>query len=323
MTAIGAIIQPSADETNIGVHSVDQFVLTVPDLQRSEHFYKSFGLDVVESGNVLLLKTFGHEHCWGTLVEGPDSRLHHHSFGCHSQDLEPLRNRVEGDGIRLLDPPAGFDDSDAFWFRDPEGTLIEVRVAPKTSLDHKNSGPWMSSPEGVAGAPTRSRAPAVHPERLSHVMCFTADIDQAISFYSRTLGLRLSDRTQNAAFMYGIHGSNHHIMAFAKSEAPGFHHCAWDVEKIDDIGLGAMNMAHKGYAQGWGFIRHVLGSDYSHYVRDPWGRFAEYACDIDFIAKGQSWTARWHAEEDAYSLWGPEPPDYFSQNFEGAASAQF
>src|SRR5262249_48384366 len=151
MTTIGDIIQPSADETNIGVHPVDQFVLTVPDLQRSEHFYKSFGLDVVESGNVLLLNTFGHEHCWGTLVKGPDSRLHHHSFGCHSWDLEPLRNQVEGSGIRLLDPPAGFDDGDAFWFRDPEGILIEVRVAPKTSLDHKNSGPWMSSPEGVAG----------------------------------------------------------------------------------------------------------------------------------------------------------------------------
>ena len=47
------------------------------------------------------------------------------------------------------------------------------------------------------------------------------------------------------------------------------------------------------------------------------------ACDIDFIAKEQHWTAGYHAEEDAYSLWGPEPPDYFGQNCEGATSTQF
>ena len=32
----------------------------------------------------------------------------------------------------------------------------------------------------------------------------------------------------------------------------------------------------------------VLGSNYFHYVRDPWGSFAEYSCDIDYIPKEQS-----------------------------------
>jgi hypothetical protein len=66
------------------------------------------------------------------------------------------------------------------------------------------------------------------------------------------------------AFMHAIHGSDHHVLAFAQSTAPGMHHCSWDVAGIDEIGLGAMSMADKGYQKGWGLGRHVLGSNALH-----------------------------------------------------------
>ncbi len=117
------------------------------------------------------------------------------------------------------------------------------------------------------------------------MLMFTPDVDRAIDFYSRNLGLRLSDRSDAVAFMHGIHGSDHHILAFARSETTGMHHCSWDVGGIDDIGLGAMHMHDRGYRNGWGLGRHVLGSNYFHYVQDPWGSFAEYSADIDYIPK--------------------------------------
>ena len=40
---------------------------------------------------------------------------------------------------------------------------------------------------------------------------------------------------------------------------------------MNDIGLGAMRMHDKGWTKGWGLGRHVLGSNYFHYVHDPWG----------------------------------------------------
>src|SRR5262249_18470043 len=83
----------------------------------------------------------------------------------------------------------------------------------------------------------------------------------------------------------GIHGSDHHLLALVKSSAPGFHHCSWDVSSVNDIGLGAMRMHDKGWTKGWGLGRHVLGSNYFHYVRDPWGSFAEYSCNIDYTRK--------------------------------------
>ena len=37
--------------------------------------------------------------------------------------------------------------------------------------------------------------------------------------------------------------------------------------------------------------RHVLGSNYFYYVRDPWGSYAEYSHDIDFVPAGSIWPA--------------------------------
>jgi catechol 2,3-dioxygenase-like lactoylglutathione lyase family enzyme len=146
---------------------------------------------------------------------------------------------------------------------------------------------------------------------------FTADVPKAIDFYSRVLGLRLSDRSGDGiCFMHGIHGSDHHLVAFAKSSAPGLHHCSWDVGNINEIGKGAMQMAEKGFQKGWGLGRHVLGSNYFHYVRDPWGSYSEYSADIDYIPSTCDWDAGDYPPEDSIYLWGPELPKDFIINHE-------
>jgi catechol 2,3-dioxygenase-like lactoylglutathione lyase family enzyme len=299
----------------LGVHSLDRFVLTVPKLGQAERFYSEFGLNVTPSGDGLALKTFGRDHQWGLVVEGTRKQLHHLSFGCYPDDLPYLQERAEESGIEILNPPQGFE-SNGFWCRDASGLLVEIKVAAKSSPDNKTAGIWSSSPEGVAGAPVRSHAPAAWPRRLSHVLVFTPNIGRAVDFYSNIVGLRLSDRSDRVAFMHAIHGSDHHVVAFAESPAPGLHHCSWDMRGIDDIGLGAMQMAGKGYTKGWGFGRHVLGSNYFHYVQDPWGSYAEYSCDIDYIPATSRWEAGDHEPEDSFYLWGPSPPDDFTFNRE-------
>jgi catechol 2,3-dioxygenase len=315
VTAIRGYIPATGQRSALGVHSLDRFVLAVPDLLPAQRFYADFGLDVQSAGNALALKTAGQDHPWGLLIEGRRKRLHHLSFGCYPDDLACLRERAEANGAALVEAPAGFE-SNGFWLRDPAGLMVEVRVAPKTSPSHKTGGTWSSSAEGVAGAPLRQNAPIVRPRRLSHVLVFTTDIDKAIAFYEGNLGLRLSDRSELVAFMHAIHGSDHHILAFAQSSAAGMHHCSWDMAGIDEIGLGAMSMAGKGHVKGWGLGRHVLGSNYFHYVQDPWGSFAEYSCDIDYVPAAQRWDARYHAPEDSFYLWGPQPPADFTVNSE-------
>ncbi len=321
MTAIGGYIAPTPEADALGVHSLDQFVLAVPDASIAEDFYGHFGLDVNRDGSTLVLKTFGQEHRWGSIVEGSKTKaLHHLSFGCYADDLARLKARIEGARVELVDPPHAFE-SNGFWFRTHEGVLIEVKVGPKVSPDQKSDSQWVSTPAGMPGASVRAKAPPVRPRRLSHVLVFTRDVEASIRFYERTLGLRLSDRASDlVAFMHGIHGSDHHLLALVKSSAPGFHHCSWDVPGVNDIGLGAMRMHDKGYQKGWGLGRHVLGSNYFHYIQDPWGSFSEYSCDIDYIPKNERWPTGEHAPEDSFYLWGPDVPREFTINREAGES---
>ncbi|MGC1642056.1 MAG: hypothetical protein WA781_15675, partial [Pseudolabrys sp.] len=105
MTAIRGYVAPTTESDALGVHSLDQFVLAVPDASVAQDFYGNFGLDVRRDGNVLAIKTFGHDHRWGSVVEGSKAKaLHHLSFGCYAEDLPRLKARIEEQGVKLIDP---------------------------------------------------------------------------------------------------------------------------------------------------------------------------------------------------------------------------
>ncbi len=300
----------------LGVHSINHFAIAVPDLAAAQGFYTSVGLDARPDGQRLALSVAPRAPACGLIIEGPAKRLHHLSFGIYESDLPRFRSHLQQLRIEPARPPAAFE-SDGIWFHDPEGSLIELRIAPKTSPDAKASADLISAPGGVAGAPRRSQAGEVRPRRLSHVLIFARDVLRQAEFYARALGLKLSDRAGDGiAFMHAIHGSDHHVIAFAKSDGPGFHHCSWDVPSVHHVGLGAMQMADRGFTTGWGLGRHVVGSNYFHYVRDPWGSYSEYSCDIDYIPEGCDWQPQDYPAEDAFYVWGPKPPADFATNYE-------
>ena len=316
MTQIRSIATQPRRPGELGVHSVDHFSFAVPDLKQAQAFYTGFGLDVRDEGGALGLYTHGRDHRWGRVCEGPAKKLGHVSFGAYPEDLEGIAARLKQSGVRQIDAPPGFD-SNGVWFRDPDGKLVEVRVAEKSSPSEKAVQSNLSSPPGVQGSHARSRAPVVRPRRLAHVLLFSSDVERSIQFYRRVLGLRLSDRSgDGVAFMHGIHGSDHHMIALAKSDGPGLHHLSWDVGSIHEVGLGAMQMADRGFSAGWGMGRHVLGSNYFHYVRDPWGSYSEYSSDIDYIPVDCNWEAGDHPGDDAFYVWGPTPPADFVHNHE-------
>jgi catechol 2,3-dioxygenase-like lactoylglutathione lyase family enzyme len=317
MTRSAIHTAPSRSD-ELGVHSLDHFALAVPNLEVARRFYSAVGLDLKPDGNSLAIHTVGSTQRWGLLMEGGLKRLHHLSFGVFEDDLRRFSRRIEKLRHRIVDPPPAIRGlSEGLWIRDPDGTLIELVVGPKSSPDEKSHAEFVSSPPGKAGAPKRSQAPWITPSRLAHCLIFTRDVPAAISFYAQVLGLRLSDRSGiDIAFMHGIHGSDHHLVAFARSNAPGLHHCCWDVRSLSEIGLGAMQMAGLGFTQGWGLGRHVLGSNYFHYVRDPWGSYSEYSCDMDYIPAGELWPAADHDADDAFYIWGPNPPADWTHNHE-------
>ena len=50
MTAIRGYVAPTTEADALGVHSLDQFVLAVPDASVAQDFYGNFGLDVRRQG---------------------------------------------------------------------------------------------------------------------------------------------------------------------------------------------------------------------------------------------------------------------------------
>ena len=315
MTAIQGFIPATKRPGELGIHSLDHCYMTVPDLKDAVHFYDNFGLKVQESGNGLDVSA-GDQHRWIRIGEGPKKKMGYLSFSLFEEDEKPFVKRLEQFGIKRLDAPKGFETA-GYWFRDPDENLIEVKIGAKCSPSAKSVFGESSSPPGTRGAPYRSTAGRCHPRRLSHVLLFTPAVPQMMDFYSRVLGLRLSDRSGDIiAFMHGIHGSDHHLMAFVKSSGPGHHHYSWDVGSVSDIGLGATHMLEKGYDRGWGLGRHVLGSNFFHYVRDPWGSYSEYSADIDYVPADLDWPSGDHPPEDSLYVWGPNIPPDFIQNME-------
>jgi hypothetical protein len=132
--------------------------------------------------------------------------------------------------------------------------------------------------------------------------------------------MRLSDRARDiVAFLRsGEGGSDHHLLALLKCDRPGFHHASFEVANVDEIGVGACRLLDKGYRDGWGFGRHVIGSNFFHYIRDPWGSLVEYFCDIDYIPGEMDWKAKDYPPEDSLYVWGPRVPESFGMNFEEA-----
>jgi catechol 2,3-dioxygenase-like lactoylglutathione lyase family enzyme len=164
--------------------------LQIPSLEAGRSFYKDFGLEVSEQGNALAVRCTGRNQDQLILTEGPRKRLDHVAFAVEPGPLPDWQRHLEGLGVRLL------YIGDGLWFEDEEGNLIRLR---DTGL-----APWRPFPPeafNVGDSVTRTdaarwlaAAEPPRPRRLGHMLIFVADIVAAEAFYTRTLGLRLSDR---------------------------------------------------------------------------------------------------------------------------------
>ena len=287
----------------LAVHSVDEFVFSVPDLEAARQFYASFGLDVRDEDGGLALYAFGHPQRWGRIRQRRDAS------GCCGSAWASTRGRA---ALRRTPGSAGHRAHHRARRRGRWRHLDRRSRRPAaTAARRAKSSPSAPAPQtppqpcANAGRAPPAAAPRVQPLYLSHILLFSADVARATRFYVDVLGLRVSDTSGDViAFLHSPHGSDHHLIALAKSGGLGLHHTSWCVASLDDVGLGMEQMSAAGHGEGWGVGRHVLGSNYFRYVRDPWGSYAEYSYDIDFVAPGAPWPATDHPPEDALYVWG-------------------
>ena len=301
----------------MAVRSLLHYALEVPDQTVGERFYRNFGLvDEAGGDGAVHLRPAPLKRESVLLYPGPKKRLHHLAFGAPGDDYQATVESIRRASVPEVDPPRGAPEG-GLWLRDPDGNLLTVRdealVPPPADPPLRLNSPGHIARRVDRGAPDAGTTAS--PRRLGHVLLFTPQVDRQLDFYTRVLGLKLSDRSQKIiAFLRCT--TDHHNVAFLTSKGPGFHHASFEVGSVDEIAMGAVRMQESGWQPGWGLGRHVIGSNFFYYIRDPWGSFAEYFHDLDYIPEQCAWEPRDFPEADALYRWGPPVPDDFGLNRE-------
>ena len=301
----------------MAVRSFLHYALEVPDQTVGQRFYEDFGLvDGTGSSDAVRLRPqhLGRESV--LLYGGARKRLHHLCYGAPGPDFARVRESLRRAGVREKDAPRGAPEG-GIWVRDPDGNAVNVRDEATPEITGETpltlNGPGSVQREAARGCPERGLR--VAPRKLGHVLLFTPDMERLMRFYIEVLGMKLSDRSRGIIAFLRCN-TDHHTLALLSSHAPGFHHASFQVGSVDEIAMGAVRMAERGWQPAWGLGRHVIGSNFFYYLRDPWGSFSEYYFDLDYIPEGCAWEPRDFPPEDSLYVWGPPCPADFGENKE-------
>jgi catechol-2,3-dioxygenase len=302
--------------------------LSVPDVPVQKTFYEDFGLSGEEKDNQAVMRCIGRDQDQIVLTEGAERQLHHISYGATEEGLAAIKKNIDSSELaKEIDCPKE-TPYEGIWIEDFEGNVLNVNVSePAPSKGGRNpsiphepfqaNGPGHYTRVNEKGSISYETKP--EPHRLGHIVQFTTSLEKKMAFYGDVMGLKLTDTCEGLiAFMRPPGGSDHHTVAFLETDKPGFHHVSFEVDNVDHVGLGGQGMLEKGYRNGWGLGRHALGSNFFWYIRDPHDGLCEYFADIDYIADDDAWTAKDWPMDVGFYLWGPNPPEEFGMNYEGA-----
>lgn len=296
------------------------YTLEVPSLDEGVRFYSDAGLEAAVDGQTARFRCVGQDRDSIILIGGADrKRLHH--IALRAGGLDKIAADVPRAGGTVVDAPEGFTD-EGLWVRDPHGMLIHLVDCPadpelaEAPLFEINAPGRLIRKRRSAVLPQSVYAP-VRPLRLGHVLLFTPDVPASVAFVTEGLGMALADRAQDViAFTCARRNSDHHVVAFAKSPGIGFHHASFQVNDPDEVGRGGRALLARTGKGDWGFGRHTIGSNFFHYVQDPWGSWFEYYSDMDHVDDHALWTPTNYDMSDSLASWGPPVPEDFVHNYE-------
>ncbi len=292
------------------LHRIDNITIGVPDVAKTSEFYRDFGM--TEGAPGVFATADGGEQL--RLVHSPVRRLMEIALAADDpDDVERVATQLRGIDVEATRTDGGISATDP-------GTGVKVSIGVAARLQQEAgpathyNGPGRIERVGLrseelpqgAGETVQAR-----PRRLGHVVVGTTTLEPSQRFFMEGIGFKLSDSVGKAAFFLRC-SEDHHNLLLQAAPIQFLHHTSWQVEDVDEIGLGAQSLLKKDPSRHvWGFGRHHVGSNFFWYFRDPAGNFAEYFSDMDCIPTDQVWEPRvWEGVRSLYS-WGPPPPASF------------
>ncbi len=292
----------------MALHRLNSVTIGVPDVERAAEFYRDFNLRETTSG--VFASADGGEQL--RLVRTPVRSLVEVDIG--ADDPDDI-GRVASNLARLGRAYTRTDGE--LTATDPGSNVrVRVRVAPRIhqqpAAAPRYNGPGRIERQGRAPRLPATDAPVrARPRKLGHVVFGSTDIDASNRFFIDGIGFKISDSVKGLAHFMRC-SNDHHNLLVQKAPVPFLHHTSWQVEDVDEIGLGAHALLAKDPGRHvWGFGRHYIGSNFFWYFRDPAGNFTEYYADMDCIVDDQLWKPEvWEGMHSLYA-WGPPPPPSF------------
>jgi len=302
----------------MSLHRLTHVTIGVPDVAETARYYADFGLRMLSDpvladpgpGGVRFASADGGEQL--RVVHSPLRRLVELGVGADdADDLAAVTARLRGEGFDVA-------AADGRVAATEPSTGARVVVAESARLRQSgepaepSNGPGRTERTGERAGAVLRQGP-VQPSRLGHVVIGSADIETIRRFFIDGIGFKVSDEMEGRAAFLRCSTDHHNVMVQSAPVA-FLHHTSWQVRDVDEIGRGASAMLDGDPARHvWGLGRHLVGSNYFWYLRDPAGNFSEYYSDLDVIPEDQLWQPEvWHGRE-AYAAWGPvTPPSFIS-----------
>jgi catechol 2,3-dioxygenase-like lactoylglutathione lyase family enzyme len=292
----------------MALHRVSSFTFQVPNVDEVISYYEEFGLTNNGDGSMSTLDG-GRQLYVEEGTPGAFRRISTVTLGADDpDDLGRIASNLTG-----LDIDYSLD-GDRLVSRDPAThtevvIVVEARIQQAKAEAASYNGPWntLRVNRRAAGVATNDK---VRPRKLGHVVIGTTDSETSQRFFIDGIGFKVSDRAGVGAFLRC--SSDHHNLLLMGAPMTFPHHTSWQVEDVDAIGRGAMDLLEDHPERHvWGPGRHYAGSNFFWYLRDPAGTFSEYYSDMDSIVDDSQWTPE--AVEGMAGLfrWGPPPSASF------------
>lgn len=145
-----------------------------------------------------------------------------------------------------------------------------------------------------------------------HVGMIASDCKAVADFLIENMGFLLSDYVEgwSGALLRAFPNSNHHSFAALRIPAPTpkFHHLAFMVEEIDDIGRLLNRIKRFNIPIQWGIGRHPTSGSIHLYIYDPDYFVWEYTLGMEqFPESGAREPRRMSGKLEDLDLWGAMP----------------
>jgi len=149
------------------------------------------------------------------------------------------------------------------------------------------------------------------PRKLGHVNFLTGRLSEQLEFYTKVMGMRITDRLGDEGVWLHIN-ADHHVMALVNKGYPHIHHFALEMVDWGELRVAFDHLAQHGRWLAWGPVRHGLGRNLSGYVRIPEDEcFVEVYTDMEQLENDHV-PRDWPDDAHSSNVWGTLPPrSYF------------